>query len=189
MPKRKSKDVASGWIYYIQCETTRRVKIGWTMLTPPDRLMALKTGSPTKLRVLTAQPGRYDIEFRVHAELSKSRLHGEWFEYSLAVQRHIERVQKIHGAQPWVPPEERRPVETAEQVALRQWHRNQYLNAVEAGEVTFSKEDYLHEAMAWGEIRMRRQKFPTWHSLQKPDVGDMIFGGVACAPPSTGGEQ
>lgn len=175
MRKRKAKDVRSGWIYYIQCETTRRIKIGWTMLTPPDRLMALKTGSPTKLFVLTAQPGRYDVEFKVHADLAKSRLHGEWFENSLTVQRHIEAVLKQFGPAPWVPPEATPYKETDQEKALRMWQHHMYLNDVETGRITFAPEDYLHEAMAWSDIRRRRLDDPSLF-VQAPNADDITFG-------------
>lgn len=73
-------DPRAGWIYYIACRTTSRLKIGYTSGDVWKRLKALQTGSPGELTVIAMHPGTPDNERAIHEQFSSSRLHGEWFE-------------------------------------------------------------------------------------------------------------
>lgn len=70
----------TGWIYYIACSATSRLKIGYTSGDVRKRLKALQTGSAGELRLIAMHPGTPDGERAIHAEFAKQRLHGEWFE-------------------------------------------------------------------------------------------------------------
>jgi hypothetical protein len=71
-------------IYLIVCETTGRVKIGWTINTVA-RLRTLQAASPTRLRLVGDVPGNRQREQELHRMLDAFRLHGEWFEYGREV--------------------------------------------------------------------------------------------------------
>lgn len=71
-------------IYLIVCETTGRLKIGWTINTA-GRMRTLQAGSPTKLRLVGEVPGDRHREQQLHRLLDAFRLHGEWFDYTKEV--------------------------------------------------------------------------------------------------------
>jgi hypothetical protein len=70
----------TGLVYIIRAEESRRVKIGYTSTEPVGRLNALQTGSPERLSLVATFPGSMDLERAIHAMLSGSRMHGEWFD-------------------------------------------------------------------------------------------------------------
>lgn len=78
-----------GFVYYIACTETKRIKIGFTQGKVEKRLAALQTGSPTKLTVVAVHPGSDDDERRFHNRHSSKRLHGEWFEMDEELFIHI----------------------------------------------------------------------------------------------------
>lgn len=69
-----------GYVYFIACPETGRVKIGFTSKSPEERLRNLQTGSPTELKLMCFQPGTRADEQHLHEILGDFRLHGEWFE-------------------------------------------------------------------------------------------------------------
>lgn len=69
-----------GTVYYIACPETLRVKIGFTNGSPAARLRALRTGSPTDIRLIAIHPGTHDDEQRIHRWFADQRMRGEWFE-------------------------------------------------------------------------------------------------------------
>lgn len=79
MPKEKS-----GWIYFIEGEITKRIKIGFSV-DPDKRLKELSTGSAEELSLLAAYPGTIAIEKDIHRQLESSRIKGEWFDNTLDV--------------------------------------------------------------------------------------------------------
>src|SRR4249919_1153673 len=68
-----------GFIYYIACPTTFRVKIGFTRGSPNARLKNLQTGSATPLTLIAVERGTIHDEAALHAKYAEHRLHGEWF--------------------------------------------------------------------------------------------------------------
>ena len=71
-----------GWVYFIACEETQRVKIGYTKGNVTKRLKALQTGAAGQLRFIAKQPGSPETERAIHDKFAAHRLHGEWFEMS-----------------------------------------------------------------------------------------------------------
>jgi len=76
-------------IYYIACTETRRVKIGFTSHNPHARLRALQTGSAAPLTLIAVESGDKDHERKLHKLYAAQRVHGEWFEMSEALFKHI----------------------------------------------------------------------------------------------------
>lgn len=74
------KDPKAGWIYYIACSETMRLKIGYTSGDPMKRLKALQTGSAGALRLIAMHPGTPENERNIHNDFAHKRIHGEWFE-------------------------------------------------------------------------------------------------------------
>jgi hypothetical protein len=63
--------------YFVQAVGGGPVKIGRTRKPMDERLRALQTGSPVKLRVIGVIEG--DREGECHRKFAHDRLHGEWF--------------------------------------------------------------------------------------------------------------
>jgi hypothetical protein len=78
-----------GSIYYIACTATQRVKIGFTAGRVVDRLKALQTGSAAPLSIIAVHAGTMLEEQQLHRKFHEQRLHGEWFDMSEALFRHI----------------------------------------------------------------------------------------------------
>ncbi|MDP8989620.1 MAG: GIY-YIG nuclease family protein [Acidobacteriota bacterium] len=77
-----------GWVYFIECPSLGRVKIGQTHRSVKDRLDALKIGSPVNdLRIASKMHGDHNTERFVHARFSAFRSHGEWFEYAPEIRK------------------------------------------------------------------------------------------------------
>lgn len=74
-----------GQVYYIACPDTLRLKIGFTKGDPVARLRALRTGSPTEIRLMAVHAGTIDDEQTIHRYFDEQRLHGEWFEVDEAL--------------------------------------------------------------------------------------------------------
>jgi hypothetical protein len=71
-----------GWVYFIACPETMRLKIGFTSGDVHARLRALQTGSPTNLSLVACHPGSMDDEKKLHERFDEHRIHGEWFSMS-----------------------------------------------------------------------------------------------------------
>lgn len=93
---------SKGWVYFFQCETTRRIKIGWAR-HPECRLQDIKGMSPTQISIAAAYRGTPVDEKRAHEKFATYRLHGEWFNPSDELLTEIGRVIEVHGEKPWVP--------------------------------------------------------------------------------------
>ncbi len=65
--------------YFIQGETTQRIKIGKTSTAVSERIRLLQTGSPDVLKFLGVCFGPKRSEIFLHNKFSQYRLHGEWF--------------------------------------------------------------------------------------------------------------
>lgn len=66
-------------IYFIQCQSTQLIKIGFTEGDPEHRLGSLQTGSAAGLLLLFTMPGGRDQEKELHKQFLASRERGEWF--------------------------------------------------------------------------------------------------------------
>lgn len=69
-----------GWVYFIACSETRRLKIGYTKSDPLKRMKNLQTGASGELVFIAKHPGTPETERALHQRFSAQRLHGEWFE-------------------------------------------------------------------------------------------------------------
>lgn len=101
----------SGWIYFIACTETFRVKIGYTAGDPIQRMKALQTGSPTPLTFMAVQPGTQAEEREMHERFAAHRLHGEWFSPHPDIIKHLavvcmafeaDALENGEEVQPWV---------------------------------------------------------------------------------------
>lgn len=66
------------WVYFVQCGTTRLIKIG-TTADLQLRLAQLQTGSPTRLVIMAGMEGGQAEEQDMHRRFASLRSHGEWF--------------------------------------------------------------------------------------------------------------
>jgi hypothetical protein len=80
---------ASPGVYFIQCQTTHRIKIGFSC-NPAARFKTLQTAAAGELRWLGFLPGDRSVERDLHARFSKARVNREWFRAAPDVLRYIE---------------------------------------------------------------------------------------------------
>ena len=103
-------------IYFIEAKEVGRVKIGWTN-NLKGRLEALQTASPCRLEITLLLSGDMKRERELHEQFKEHRLHGEWFNVSLAITAFIEAnkpfsMSYIDGH--WMPKEEIKQEEVKE---------------------------------------------------------------------------
>jgi len=79
---RTFREFTKGYVYFVQGEISRHIKIGYTSKEPKVRLCQLQVGSSEKLHLLGAFWGNEDVEQFTQAKWRKNRIHGEWFEES-----------------------------------------------------------------------------------------------------------
>ena len=79
-------------IYVIYAKELNRVKIGYTRdeSTLPNRIIALSTGSPTRLEVIKTFSGDREEEKSIHARFSHLRVVNEWFALSRELALYLE---------------------------------------------------------------------------------------------------
>lgn len=83
-------------VYFIQCQKTRRVKIGFTK-DVDARLKALQTGAPHKLKLLATIPGARKTEQLMHRRFAHlSAQNGEWFECGDDLAEFLTRISERH---------------------------------------------------------------------------------------------
>lgn len=80
--KTKPNVVRRDTIYFIKCETSGLIKIGFTTRTPEARLRESQTFAATSLRILTETPGTLEQEKQLHKIFAATNHHGEWFDTS-----------------------------------------------------------------------------------------------------------
>lgn len=68
-----------GNVYFLKSEESGRIKIGYTAGAPVDRMKALQTGTPERLRLLVFVPGTMATEASLHDKFRGERIVGEWF--------------------------------------------------------------------------------------------------------------
>lgn len=109
MREREAAKRVAGCVYFVRCNTTGRVKIGWTGNPDPrQRVSHMQTGSPTKLRLVGMIQGASEADEKaLHMEFNASRLHGEWFAFSPEL---TTRINNLPGHKWLAPPERLRRV-------------------------------------------------------------------------------
>lgn len=73
--------MAEQFVYVIRAAESGRIKIGIAE-NPTKRLLEMQVGSPEYLELIGVAAGGRRLEIRLHAELHRDRVHGEWFEFS-----------------------------------------------------------------------------------------------------------
>lgn len=68
-----------GFVYFIRCDKTKLVKIGFSEAYPTSRLRQLQTGSGGTLRLIAFIRAHAKRERELHAQFSAQRERGEWF--------------------------------------------------------------------------------------------------------------
>lgn len=81
-----------GYIYFVQGEVTKNVKIGFTRNHPEQRIKTLQIGSPDRLQLLGWCYGRRTAEGTLHNRFAPRRLFGEWFACSPELLTFIQEV-------------------------------------------------------------------------------------------------
>ena len=71
--------MSSSFIYFIQNVETKRIKIGYSGVSPESRLSALQTGSDAPLVLLGFIGEPRSSESKIHSYFSEQRVIGEWF--------------------------------------------------------------------------------------------------------------
>lgn len=67
------------FIYFVQAQNLKLIKIGHAKGSVASRLASLQTGSPDRLVLLGAMAGTRTDEQALHAEFKYAHSHGEWF--------------------------------------------------------------------------------------------------------------
>lgn len=78
-----------GWVYFLACHETGRIKIGFTKGDPIERLKNLQTGCSTELALIAQHPGTPETERRLHERFKDCRLHREWFQITDELRAYI----------------------------------------------------------------------------------------------------
>jgi hypothetical protein len=68
-----------GVVYVLGEESMERVKIGRTIGNVHNRIAALQTGCPSKLRLVFVLRADATLERELHARFAAQRVRGEWF--------------------------------------------------------------------------------------------------------------
>jgi hypothetical protein len=80
--------MTDGYVYFIQATRCRLIKIGYSA-DPVRRFRNLQTANPEPLQPLGIIAGTIEDEWDLHERFHNDRVHGEWFEPSLALRSHI----------------------------------------------------------------------------------------------------
>ena len=67
-------------VYLVRAGETDLYKIGYTSQSPRERVVAMQTGCPHRLKLVGAWKGSEDDEKMIHADLESVHVRGEWFE-------------------------------------------------------------------------------------------------------------
>ena len=89
MGSKKTLVDCLGHVYFIRCQVTGLIKIGWTESHPSNRFNALRPLSPTPLEFLGVIRGYLGDENSLHLRFKADRDHGEWFRPSEGLVRYI----------------------------------------------------------------------------------------------------
>lgn len=77
-PPWTDRDVSFRAAYFIRCDTTGRIKIGYAT-DVRARFFSIQCGNSTPVTMLAAIPDHGDVEHLVHAHFIGAHSHGEWF--------------------------------------------------------------------------------------------------------------
>jgi Meiotically up-regulated gene 113 len=83
-----------GFVYFVQGRDGGPIKIGFARKDVYARVWQIQAMCPVELKVLVSIPARNTYERYLHRQFADDRLHGEWFNPSKRILRHIERVKE-----------------------------------------------------------------------------------------------
>ena len=89
------------FLYFIQGEMTRLIKIGQTCHHPHQKLYEFQNASPDKLRLLKVAHAGKGYEKQLHLQFASNRAHGTWFYPS---QELMEFIESLKGLSDFVEP-------------------------------------------------------------------------------------
>ena len=78
-----------GFIYFIEADGAKRIKIGWTDNNPRARLTHLQVASPFPLKPLGVIVGPFCVETQMHDRFASLRRCGEWFHAAPVLRKFI----------------------------------------------------------------------------------------------------
>jgi predicted GIY-YIG superfamily endonuclease len=77
-----------GYVYFIQNEFTKNIKIGYAV-NVERRLRDLQTGNEFYLSLIKKVPGSYASEQLIHKKFQAYRLEREWFKPGIELQKFL----------------------------------------------------------------------------------------------------
>ena len=83
------------FVYFIQGQSTRLVKIGITRGNVYSRLATIQANSPDTLKLLKAVKGDSKYESELHKRFASVRSHGEWFYPSRGLMAFIQSLDDV----------------------------------------------------------------------------------------------
>lgn len=83
------------FLYFIQGEMTRLIKIGQTRNHPHQKLYEFQSASPDKLRLLKVAHAEKGYEKQLHLQFGPNRAHGTWFYPSQELLEFIESLKEL----------------------------------------------------------------------------------------------
>ena len=83
------------YVYFIQGQSTRLVKIGITRGNVYKRLATIQNSSPDKLKLLKAAKGDIGYERQLHKQFASVHSHGEWFYPSRGLMTFIQSLDGV----------------------------------------------------------------------------------------------
>jgi hypothetical protein len=88
-----------GCVYFIQCQTANRIKIGWTRGAVTKRCRHLQTGCPTELKPLFGLVAHRSMEKVLHGCFAASHVRGEWYACDGLLASFVHWVQSVPADQ------------------------------------------------------------------------------------------
>ena len=78
-----------GYVYLISARGTGKLKIGFSLKAPENRLRNLQTSNPHELQLLCFLRGSRMDERRYHAQFDHLRVRGEWFQDNSEIREYF----------------------------------------------------------------------------------------------------
>lgn len=79
-------------VYFIQVENNGPIKIG-VAVNPAKRFKTIQGCNHEKLVMIGTIPGAHSLETKIHRDLRKYNIHGEWFKPEKKVLQYIQQLQ------------------------------------------------------------------------------------------------
>jgi len=81
-------------IYFIQAGEKGPIKVGYAV-SPEGRLHTLQIGNHEKLYLLLTLPSDKEMEKKIHSDLKKFKIKGEWFKVTSDVLKYIDDIKYV----------------------------------------------------------------------------------------------